>query len=267
MTEAVTEEEKAQMSELVKYEQDGEIAWIKLNRPEKRNAINMQFAHELRDALERFRTDEGVRSGILAGEGKGFCAGGDITMFPALDALSGLQFVRQFGEQIYKSFNRMRKPLIAAVHGACIAGGFELALGCHFIYASRDSVFGMEEVRLGLLPGWGGTVRLARAVPSRLALELLLTAKRFDAEEAHDMGLVTRLFDDPEQCFDEAEKAARAIAEMPRLAVECIMDVVRQARDESDSAFSVEQLSAAVLLGSEDTHQAIGRVLARGIGD
>lgn len=254
------------MAELVKYHKDGDIAWIKFNRPEKRNAINMDVANQLRDALERFRTDDEVKAGILAGEGKGFCAGGDISMFPNIDTLSGLHFVRHLGEQIYKSFSRMRKPLIAAVHGSCIAGGFELALGCHFIYASREAVFGMEEVKLGLLPGWGGTVRLARAVPSRLALELLLTGRRFDAPEGHDIGLVTRLFEDQEECFKEAENAARAIAGMPQLAVEGIMDVVRQARDESDAAFSVEQLSVAVLFGTEETQQAIGKVLSRGVG-
>lgn len=254
------------MAELVTYEASDGIAWIRFNRPEKRNAINMQVAHELRDALERFRTDDDVRAGILAGEGKGFCSGGDITMFPSIDTVSGLQFVRHLGEQIYKNFDRMRKPLIAAVHGSCIAGGFEVALGCHFIYASREAKFGMEEVRLGLLPGWGGTVRLTRAIPSRLALELLLTAKRFDAEEAHRIGVVNRLFADRDECFAEAEATARLIASMPQLAVECIIDVVKQARGDNEAAFSVEQLSTAVLFGTEHTQNAIAAILEKGVG-
>lgn len=254
------------MTDLVTYETDDGIARIRFNRPEKRNAINMDVAHQLRDALERFRTDESVRAGVLAGEGSGFCAGGDISMFPSIDTYSGLDFVRHLGEQIYKNFERMRKPLIAAVHGSCIAGGFEVALGCHFIYASRDAVFGMEEVKLGLLPGWGGTVRLTRAVPSRLALELLLTAKRFDATEGHRIGLVTRLYEDRDEVFEEAEAAARLIASMPPLAVECIMDVVQKARGDDSAAFSVEQLSTAVLFGSDHTQNAIGKILARGIG-
>ncbi len=254
------------MTDLIEYEPDGNIAWIKFNRPDKRNAINRELAYELRDALARFEKDDSLRAAVLAGEGKSFCAGGDITMFPRIDTITGLEFVRRLGASIYETLDRLRKPVIAAVHGSCIAGGFEVALACHFVYASEDAVFGMEEVKLGLLPGWGGTVRLARAVPFRLATELLVTGRRFDAEHAQRYGIVNQLFESREACWAGAAQTAAAIAEHPSLAVECILDVIKHAGTGGDHAFSVEQLSTAVLFGSEAAQRSIAKILDRGIG-
>ncbi len=254
------------MSDLIEYSPDGDIVWIRFNRPDKRNAISRELAYELRDALGCFEKDDSLHAAILAGEGKSFCAGGDITMFPSIDTITGLEFVRRLGASIYETFDRLRKPVIAAVHGSCIAGGLELALACHFIYASKDAVFGMEEVKLGLLPGWGGTVRLARAVPVRLATELLVTGCRFDAEDARRYGIVNQLFGSREECWAAAAQTASAIAKHSPLAVECILDVVKHAGVGGDHAFSLEQLSAGVLFGSEPAQRSIGKILDRGIG-
>lgn len=250
---------------LVAYEVRDGVADLRLRRPEKRNAINLDLAADLSTALARFAADGTARAAVLHGEGPSFCAGGDISMFPALDGESGLRFVRDVGEPISKALQRLRKPVIAAVHRYCIAGGLELALACHFVYASADAVFGMEEINLGLIPGWGGTVRLSR-IRERLALEMLLTGRRLSAEEALSVGLINRVLGDAEQCLTEAHAIAASIAGKSPLAVEAAMDIVRVAQDDIESAFSLEQAMTALLFGSAGACDAIDEALGRGIG-
>jgi enoyl-CoA hydratase len=252
--------------ELVGYRTDGHVARITLNRPDKRNAINQPLAEALAAALDRFALDDSARVAVLSGAGKGFCAGGDITMFPALDAENGLEFVRGLGQRIHQSIARSRKPILAAVHGFCLAGGFEIALACHVIYASEETRFAMREIGLGLIPGWGGTVRLARASSSGFAMDLLLTGRTVEAPEAKAAGIVARVFDDEAACRQGALDSARRIAEAPRLAVESAISVVRAAGDHADDAFSLEQASTAMLFGNRETQQRISDTLQRGIG-
>jgi enoyl-CoA hydratase/carnithine racemase len=186
-------------------------------------------------------------------------------MFPEIDSVRGLDSVRD-GERVGRVFQTTRKPIVAAVHGACIAGGFEIVLGAHFVYAAQGARFGMEEIRLGLIPGWGGTVRLPRAIPVRMATELLLTGRQIDAQEAFRLGIVNHVAEDAEQCLAAATRTAELIAEMPARAIGFAMDVIRASRDDSDSAFSVEQAATAMLFGTEEAHQRIDNVLRRGIG-
>ncbi|MES2172078.1 MAG: enoyl-CoA hydratase/isomerase family protein [Actinomycetota bacterium] len=245
---------------------DGGVASITLTRPEKRNAIDLELANELTAALETFHRDPATSVAVLSGEGSGFCSGGDITMFPDLDSASGLEFVRGLGERLHQSIARSRKPVIAAVHGFCLAGGFELALACHMIFASAETQFAMKEARLGLIPGWGGTVRLARTVSPGLANDLLLTGRTILAPEARQAGIVSRVFDDPESCHAAALDAARRIAGAPDMTAESVLDVVRASRASGDDAFKLEQSLVAMLFGSPQTQSRISDVLYGGIG-
>jgi enoyl-CoA hydratase/carnithine racemase len=251
---------------LVDYRTEEGIALITLNRPDKRNAINLPFAESLAAALDRLASDDSARAAVLSGTGKGFCSGGDITMFPALDTQGGLDFVRGIGERIHQSIARSRKPILAAVHGFCLAGGFEIALACHVIYASEETRFAMREIRLGLIPGWGGTVRLARATSPGFAMDLLLTGRTIDAKEAKATGIVARVFADESDCKRAAMDAAKTIAGAPRLATESVISVVRAAQNLTDDAFSLEQASVAMLFGSDETQQKITETLRTGIG-
>lgn len=248
------------------YHMNAGVASILLSRPDKRNAIDLEMAGELAEALQRFSDDPDARAAVLHGDGPGFSSGGDITMFPDLDSESGLEFVRGLGERIHQSLARSRKPIIAAVHGFCMAGGFEIALACQMIFASAETEFAMREVRLGLIPGWGGTVRLARTTSPGLANDLLLTARSIDAVEAHAAGIVARVFDDPEACLAAAMDAALSIATAPALATESVLTVVRAARASGDDAFSLEQSSVAMLFGSAATQERVAQALTRGVG-
>jgi enoyl-CoA hydratase/carnithine racemase len=255
-----------QPAALVGYQTEDGVALITLNRPEKRNAINLPLAEALRDAIERFASDDAARVAVLWGTGKGFCSGGDITMFPHLDTHGGLEFVRGIGERIHQSIARSRKPILVAVHGFCFAGGFEIALACHVIYASQETEFAMKETRLGLIPGWGGTVRLARATSPGFASDLLLTGRSIDADEAKAAGIVARVLGDEAACKQAALESARKIARIPRLAAENAISVVRASRGYTDDAFSLEQASVAMLFGSEETQKKISETLEIGIG-
>jgi enoyl-CoA hydratase/carnithine racemase len=244
---------------------DGVVSLV-LTRPNKRNAIDLPMAEELRTALLRLADDDAARAAVLSGEGTGFSAGGDITMFPNLDSTSGLEFVRGLGESIHQSLARSRKPIIAATHGFCYAGGFEIALACHMIFASAETLFAMKEVRLGLIPGWGGTVRLARTTSVGMANDLLLTGRSIDAAEAKSVGIVARVYATPEECVAEARAAAKLIAASPALATESVLSVVRAAQNGGDDAFSLEQSSVAMLFGHDETQEKIKNTLDNGIG-
>jgi enoyl-CoA hydratase/carnithine racemase len=134
------------------------------------------------------------------------------------------------------------------------------------IYASKETKFAMREIRLGLIPGWGGTVRLARTTSPGFATDLLLTGRSVDAAEAKAEGIVARVFDDEAACKQAALESAKRIAQAPRLAAESAISVVRAAVNHTDDAFSLEQASAAMLFGSGETQQRIGETLQTGIG-
>jgi enoyl-CoA hydratase/carnithine racemase len=252
--------------EPVRYEVADGVAEIVLCRPERRNAIDLALAGALRDVLARFATDAEARAAVLRGDGAGFCSGGDVSLFPELVGDGAAGFIRELGPSIHEAIACSAKPVVAAVHGFCVAGGFELALACQFVYASRDAVFGMEEVKLGLLPGWGGTVRLATAVPPRLATELLLTGRRLPAEEARDCGAVNRVLDSPQECLSAARETARRMAGMPAHAVARILAVVRAAAAPAPAAMEVEREAAVALMRDDRTQERIAAVLSRGVG-
>jgi enoyl-CoA hydratase/carnithine racemase len=183
--------------ETIHYEKKNRIATIILNRPDVRNAINQEMAAELINALHDFKNDKETKVGILTGSGeKTFCAGGDISMF--FDKLAGDSMARYdwvvTGEEITRLLmERTEKPIIAAVNGHCLAGGMELALACDFIIAAENATFGLAEIDIGLIPGWGGTTRLLRAIPARRAKEMIYTGTRIKAQEAEKLGLVNQV--------------------------------------------------------------------------
>jgi enoyl-CoA hydratase len=251
----------------VEYVPNEGVVWIYLNRPDKRNAINQETAEQLKGALARFSNDAEARVAVLAGRGAGFCAGGDVAMFPSLaDPAVASEFITETGESIQALFRDSRKPILGALHGYVIAGGFELALACHFTYASAETTFGMQEVRLGLLPGWGGTVRLAQRAGSARALELLLTADRIDADQARAFGVVNRVLPSRDDCFESIHQVARTIASMPPEAVERLIDVVKVATADPDSAHQVEQAAAVHLFQTDAAQQAIEATIRGGVG-
>lgn len=179
----------------------GAVCTISLNRPEQRNAINIEMAEELLDALNRVREEPAVKVVVLTGVGDSFCAGGDLSVLPTFDHYTVLDWMGRTGQDIVRAITENEKIVVAKVKGHCIAGGFELALACDLIYASDKTKFGVTEITMGILPGWGGTVRLARSLPIFRGREILLSGRKdYTAREIYDMGLLTRVF--PEEDFD-----------------------------------------------------------------
>ena len=175
------------------------VCTISMNRPEQRNAINREMAEELLDAFTRVRDEEKVKVVVLTGAGKSFCAGGDLTVLPGFDHYTILDWLGRTGYAIVRTITENEKVVVAKVKGHCIAGGLELALACDLIYASGKTRFGVTEITMGILPGWGGTVRLAKSLPIFRGREILLSGRKdYTANEIYEMGLLTRVFPDGE---------------------------------------------------------------------
>lgn len=175
-------------------EQRGRIAVVTINRPDKLNALNAACKSELADLFAKLRSDAATDAVILTGAGdKSFVAGTDIAELASLDAVSGREFAAG-GQATFDLIQHLGKPVIAAVNGYALGGGCELALACHIRLASDRAKFGQPEVSLGIIPGYGGTQRLARVVGAGRAAEMILTGAPIDAAEALRIGLVNRVF-------------------------------------------------------------------------
>jgi enoyl-CoA hydratase/carnithine racemase len=185
------------------YEIKGTVCTIILNRPEKYNAINREMASELLDAFRKVRDETGVAVVVLAGQGKAFCTGGDLSVFPSLaEHTESMNWLAHEGYGIGKAIELCEKVVIAKVTGYCLAGGLELALMCDLIYARESAKFGATEINMGILPGWGGTVRIARAMPIYRAREIIYSGRKdYLARDMFEMGFLTRVFKDDE--FEE----------------------------------------------------------------
>jgi enoyl-CoA hydratase/carnithine racemase len=182
------------------YEVKEAVCTIMLNRPDKFNAINREMATELLDAFHRVRDEAGVAVVVLAGHGKAFCTGGDLSVFPSLAVhAESLNWLAHEGYGIGKAIELCEKVVIAKIAGHCLAGGLELALMCDLIYARESAKFGTTEINMGILPGWGGTVRIARAMPIYRAREIIYSGRKdFLARDMYEMGFLTRVFKDEE---------------------------------------------------------------------
>jgi enoyl-CoA hydratase len=183
----------------------GEVLLVTLDRPEQRNAVNRAMAEGIAAAMDRLDADSSLRVGVLTGAGKGFCAGMDLKAFVAGErpVVAG----RGFAGIVQRA---SAKPLIAAVEGFAVAGGFEIALACDLIVAARGTRFGIPEVKRGLVAAGGALLRLPRRIPYHLAMELALTGEPIDAERAFEVGLVNRLVE-PGAAVDGALELAAAI--------------------------------------------------------
>jgi enoyl-CoA hydratase len=188
------------------------IAFVTINRPDKLNALNEQAKAELKQVFESLRSDADVDVVILTGAGeKSFVAGTDIKELTALDAESGQSF-SEGGQAVFNLIENLGKPVIAAVNGYALGGGCELALACHIRIASENAKFGQPEVNLGVIPGYGGTQRLARVVGKGRAMEMILTGDQVDAREALRIGLVNKVVPQPDLLKTAEETAGKILA-------------------------------------------------------
>lgn len=211
--------------ETIKVERKDAVTLIRLNRPEALNALNGKMLDELIHAFADFESDPGQRCAVLTGNDKAFAAGADIK------EMSDQGFASIYGSNMFQGWEKVtaaRKPWIAAVAGFALGGGCELAMMADFIIAADSARFGQPEIKLGVIPGMGGSQRLTRAVGKAKAMEMCLTGRMMDAQEAERSGLVARVVP-ADSLLDEALKTAAAIAEMAPLAAIAAKEMVNGA--------------------------------------
>jgi enoyl-CoA hydratase len=206
------------------------IGWITINRPDKLNAMNVETIGELKAAFGEFEADAGVRAVILTGSGeKAFVAGADISEFARLNAELGRHFSRE-GQALTRSIENFPKPVVAAINGFALGGGTEIALACHIRLASENAKLGQPEVKLGIIPGYGGTQRLARLVGKGKAMEMILTGRMVEAKEAAEIGLVNKVVPAAELPTAAEALAKEAIKNGP-LAIACSIEAINRGLD------------------------------------
>jgi enoyl-CoA hydratase/carnithine racemase len=221
------------MSEYIQLSTDEfGVALLRLDRPEARNALSPEMMEEIASELERIDPDPEIRCVVIAGSEDVFAAGADIR---AMSERTFAEALRHPAASFWRRLAAIRTPLVAAVSGYALGGGCELALACDMIVASDDARFGQPEITLGIIPGGGGTQRIARTVGKQLAMEYVLTGRRFDAAMAQRMGLVNRVVERAD-CVEEALALARTVAERPPIAARLAKQAVLAAEETALSA-------------------------------
>lgn len=241
---------------MVLYEERDGIGWITFNRPDKLNALNRNVFEALGAALAALDRNDSTAVGILHGAGRAFAAGADIQDYVGISAEDYRAFM-DVARRPVDMIEGHRKPVIAAVQGFALGGGFEVALACDLVIAAENARFGLPEPKLGLVPGGGGTQRLPRLVGRTRALELLLTGRILNAREAQEWGIVNRVVP-TDELLDAATEMAHSIAAMAPEALALIKKLVGEGLDlPLPAALTLEQDTTAPLIVSDDAIEGI----------
>ena len=250
------------MYENLKYEVNDGLAFVTINRPKALNALNTDVLNELDQVFTAIEADDAVKAVIVTGEGRSFVAGADIAQMKELTPLEA-QAMMARGHSVMHKIESLPKPVIAAVNGFALGGGCELAMACDIRIASEKALFGQPEVGLGIIPGFGGTIRLAKLVGKGMAKYLIMAAVNIKADEAYRIGLVEKIVA-PEDLMTEAEALARSIMTKAPIAV-------RQAQMAIDNEFDMDERAASRLeveaittcFSSEDRAEGMGAFLEK----
>jgi len=236
------------------------VAVVTIDRPERRNALNLEVKRRIADEVTRLVADDTVRVIVLTGSGGYFVAGTDIaemaTMTPSEHAALAT-------DHVFNVLHRCPKPLIAALEGYALGGGCELALTCDMIIAGRSTRLGQPEIRVGIMPGAGGTQRLMRTIGKYRAMKMIMTGEPITAPEALAMGLLSEMVEDG-QALPRALELARVVADMPPLAVRAIKEVVQLGQDAPlETALALERKAFVALFDSADQKEGMNAFLEK----
>jgi len=236
---------------------------VTLNRPEKYNALSVQLLEELRSAIAEAERDDSIRGVIITGAGeKAFAAGADIAELNRLDGYTGREYSER-GQHVFSMIERLDRPVIAAVNGVALGGGCELAMACHIRLASERARFGQPEVNLGIIPGFGGTQRLARLIGPARAIEYNLTGEQIDAATAERIGLANHVYPAAELMDRTLEMMTKILSKGP-VAVAKTLEATRQALDLSiDAGQALEAKLFGECCGTEDFKEGTGAFLEK----
>src|SRR6184192_1340915 len=245
------------------YEKKGAIAYVTLNRPKVLNALNQQTWKELRTVFEDARDDPDIRGVILTGAGdKAFIAGADISELAHVTAVQAEQSSR-FGQAVLELVENLGKPVIAAVNGFALGGGCETAMACTMRIAAEHAKFGQPEVKLGLLPGGGGTQRLPRLVGKGRALQLILTGETISAQEAYRIGLVNEVVP-ADNLIRRAETILNQISANAPIAVKFSLEAANKGMDTSQAeGFALEASYFGICAATEDKKEGTSAFLEK----
>jgi enoyl-CoA hydratase len=239
---------------LVTENYEKHVALIQLNRPKELNALNLQLMQELRDTLQALDKNNDVRAIIITGNEQAFAAGADIKQMADKTAIDML-LIDQFST--WDQVRKTKKPIIAAVSGFALGGGCELAMTCDLIIASETAKFGQPEIKLGVIPGAGGTQRLTKAIGKAKAMELVLTGRFLSADEAHFYGLVNKVVP-AEMYLHEAVQLAKEIAAQSPIAVQLAKEAVnRSFETHLDEGLTLERKNFYLAFASEDQKEGM----------
>lgn len=238
------------------------IVEISLNRPEQLNALSQEVLQQLDYFFDKIKNDPTVSALLITGAGKGFCAGADIKELLPLDANKGYAFA-QYGQKVFRSLEELNKPSLVALHGFAFGGGLEFAMSASLRIAAENTLFGQPEIKLGVIPGFGGTQRLPRLIGKGRALELCLTGKRFSAKQALEWGLITEM-------VSSADLRSRAIAILSEIvsfspiAIQHILSAFRQGYDlPLQDACAVEASLFGLCCASKDKKEGVSAFLEK----
>lgn len=237
-----------------------EVGKIQINRPEVLNALNIETMGEMLEALQAFDKDSGIGCMIITGNEKAFAAGADIKEMASSSAIE-MHIRDQFST--WDKIRKIKKPIIAAVSGFALGGGCELTMTCDMIVAAEGTKFGQPEVKIGVIPGAGGTQRLTRAVGKAKAMEMVLTGRTYSAKEMFDAGLVNRVTPD-ELYLEEAEALAKEISSMPSIAVQMAKEAILKSFDTTiEGGLEFERKAFYLLFASEDMKEGMNAFIEK----
>ncbi len=250
------------MTDLVRSERKDAVAVLTLDRPDTLNALDEALLLAFEAAVGEVANDASVRALVVTGEGRAFAAGADIEAMSHMDPGQAEAFSR-LGHRAFATLEELSVPTIAAVNGFALGGGCELALSCDWIYASTKARFGQPEVKLGLIPGFGGTSRLVRRVGVAWAKELICSGVNLDAEQAQRIGLANRVFE-PEELMPKTLEAAQTVAAVSPRATSLAKRVIQQGQDaDVRTAHALEQSAFGLAFASKERTEGIAAFLEK----
>ena len=240
---------------------DNSICVITVNRPDKLNALNKEVFNDLNAVIDDVYKNPEIKSAIITGAGtKAFVAGADISEFLELDPSEATELSAR-GHKVFDKIENSPKPIVAAVNGFALGGGCELALACHFIYASENAKFGQPEVNLGLIPGYGGTQRLTQLVGRNLAMELLMSGNMISAKEAMDDGIVNKVFS-AEELLPKTKEILSLIQSKAPVAVSKVIECVNNF-DHTQQGYDLEIKKFGECFATEDAKEGASAFLEK----
>ncbi|SLM30011.1 enoyl-CoA hydratase-isomerase [Desulfamplus magnetovallimortis] len=245
------------------FDIDNGIAILTFNRPKALNALNQALLEEFDSVLDQVETNPDIRVLILTGSGeKAFVAGADISELAKMNPLLAKRFATK-GQKLFSRLEALPIPVIAAVNGFALGGGTEVSLACDFIYASEKAVFGLPEITLGLIPGFGGTQRLTRLVGTNLARELIFTGKTFSAADALSYGIVNKVCEDG-TLMEEVMKTAKAIAKKGSASLRAAKEAIACGKDvDLETGCRFEADAFALCVASSDAAEGTSAFLEK----